>query len=348
MNERADNATRGILSVRRLRVHLPPLRSSPWPGKDLIRAVEFFDLDLAEGESLVVVGESGSGKSVLTRALAGLEQTRSGSVRLCGQEVLDGAGKDRSAWHAQVALIPQKPLLDVSPRIRTGTLIADTLKQLGSKRSSEERLALTETLLVQTGLATTDASRRVRDLTPVESYQAAVARALASQPRVLICDAPGETLEFAQRKAVLELLLAARRQAGLSLLLTALDARPWRGLVDRVVSMYMGRVVEQGDTASMLDAPAHPYTRALLASGIQISTKRGKRQASLRVPGDAANPAHPPLGCVFHPRCPMADAVCVREVPHLRRSGPSPLHYAACLFAPTTDAEDGLHKPVQH
>lgn len=345
----AESTAPSVLSVRRLRVHLRPERGSPWPGKDLVRAVEFFDLDLLEGEALAVMGESGCGKSVLARTLAGLECAVSGSVRLRGQEVLDGAGDDRAGWHAQVQLIGQVPLAGVSPRAKAETVLGEAIKSHAPELARDQRAARLEALLGQVDLQASDVARRVRELTPLEAFRVALARAVACAPRVLICDAPGETFSFEDRKAVLDLLLEARRDNPFALLLTGLDARPWRGLIDRAVSMYMGRVVEQGDSRAMFDAPAHPYTRALLASELQLAAKRrGRQQASLRVPGAAANPAHPPLGCVFHPRCPMADAACVREVPHLRRSGRSPLHYAACLFAPTGDVEDSEQPAAPH
>ncbi|HEU0196773.1 MAG TPA: oligopeptide/dipeptide ABC transporter ATP-binding protein [Nevskiaceae bacterium] len=337
MNALPAAALRCQMSVRRLRVHVHPPRHSPWPGSDPVRAVEFFDLDIMPGESIVVAGESDSGKSVLARTLAGFERPLSGSIRIGDTEVLsvDGRHGDHQLWQQRVQLIAQAPLGDASPRATLASVLETRLKHLQPELGRNERRARAAAGLPEVGLAVTDLDRRVRDLTPIEALRAALARALLVQPSVLVCDAPGATLELAERKAVLDLLVHLRRDRHLALVLMAQDARPWRGTVDRVVVMYLGRIMEQGEREAVFATPAHPYTRALLERSAQIVTsKHGVRSAELHLAGEAPNPAHPPFGCVFHPRCPIADAACVREAPPLRRTGPTPQHYAACLFAP--------------
>lgn len=336
MNAPDAKPAHALLSIRRLCVDLRPAHRSPWRGRDAIRAIESFDLDLLPGESLLVTGESGSGKTTFARALAGLEQPVAGSIRLNGQELLDGTPSvQHGAWHAQVQLITQKPLAAESPHARGSTAIENHLKRSLPKLSRDERRARVATALEKMELTNVDARRRLRELPETDAFRVALACALACEPQILICDTPAASCAAPERETIRTLILQTCARERLALIVTALDARAWRAAVDRTLVIYLGRVMEQGDSTALFDEPAHPYTRALLEAEVRITTpRRGPPHAELDVGGDAPNPAHPPIGCVFHPRCPIADAACVRDVPSLRRTGHSPQHYAACLFAP--------------
>lgn len=333
MNALLPPPQRVLLSIRRLRVprdarHGLRHKGHPEPP------IEFFDLNLARGESLVIIGETGSGKSTLARAIAGLEPGATGSVHIEGVELLDNAPAEiRATWTSRVQLVGRQPLADASPRARVATLVEKHFKDARLKAARTVRQQRTVAACQKLGIAGDMAHQRIRALGVVDRYRVALAQALSCEPKILVCDTPLADHAPAERDAIRSLILHTCAEQHLTLIVTALSAEDWRPSIRRISVLCLGRVMEQGDTTDILERPVHPYTRALLTTAAELITPhRGAPRTEVHVEGPRPDAGQPPIGCVFHPRCPLADTACVREIPPLRRTGRSPRHYAACLF----------------
>ena len=316
-----------LLSVRRLQVHYPMRGVLPWRRASAIRAVNDVHFDLHAGETLGIVGESGCGKSTLARTLIGLQQATNGSIRYQGHELV-GLGK--KAWRplrSEIQLVFQDPLGSLSPRMKIGDIVAEPLKALHPSLSADERRAQATALLERVGLGSEHLGRQPHELSGGQAQRVGIARALIVKPKLLICDEPVSALDVSVQAQIVNLLADLQREQQLAMIFIAHDLSVVRQLAGRVLVMYLGKVMEQGRADDVYTNPKHPYTRALLDAvpSIEPAPAKGKL---LR--GDQPSPSHPPMGCVFHPRCPLAEHACVQSVPLLRRV--SGEQYAACHF----------------
>jgi len=325
MNDPAPAKPR--LSVRHLSVHFRP-RGVLRRGH--ILALDDLHIDVRHGETIGFVGESGCGKTVLARALAGLQESITGSIRCDGEELGAAAKKDASLLPHPIQLIEENPLAQFKMRRKIGDIVGESLRLQTPKLDAQTRDSHVAALLARVGLPAELAQKTLKSLAAPERARVALARALCAQPKVLLCDAPDARLDDEAREAFIELVVDVAQQMDLALLLFAQEPTALRGYCSRLLTMTLGKVMEQAPADALLDAPRHPYTRALLeraAMAEQSAPAAPQRRAAKPAP-----PAlqHPPMGCVFHPRCPLSESACVRSEPHLRRVGPE--HYAACHF----------------
>lgn len=317
-----------LLSVRRLGVSQPRRRLARSAGPRVLRIIENLDLDLARGETVGVIGESGCGKTTLGRVLAGIQPASAGSIRFEGRELF--ATEGIPALRRRLWLIGSDLPERVRPRTRLERLLDPFLERLLPEWAAEQRRTKASELLVRVGLSVSDLRRPWKSFSLSETVRVRIAMALASEPGILICDEPTVGLTPDESMEILDLLASLKNDARTAMLFLTAQPRLAASVSDRIVSMYLGRILEQGETEGICTMPAHPYTRALLEATPTLTDGRPR----LWIDGSRPVPGIPPIGCVFHPRCPIADPVCVREPPHLRRTGPWPRHYAACLFAP--------------
>lgn len=317
-----------MLSVRRLRVTLRRRSLVRHSHSRALHVIENLDLDLVRGETVGIIGESGCGKTILSQALSGLRPASSGSIRFEGHELFgpDGISTQRCQYWRISSDSPER----IRSRTRLDKLFDSHLGRLYPEWAIEQRQSRTSEALGRVGLGDVDLGRRWNSFSPLEAVRVRIAVALTSQPGVLICDEPTIGLTQDESTQVIDLLEHLKDETGAAMLLLTAQPQLAVPVSDRIVSMYLGRILEQGETEGVCAMPAHPYTRALL----ETSTTFDDGRPRLLLDGNRPDPSVPPIGCLFHPRCPMADAVCVRELPHLRRTGPWPRHYAACLFAP--------------
>ena len=270
-----------------------------------IRALDGVDLTVARGEIVGLVGESGCGKSTLARAAAGLVPLASGTAAFEGQPVtVLGRGR-RPGRLRGLQMVFQDPYESLNPRRKVGDLIADGVLLGGGSRPAA-RARSTE-LLDRVGLPATAAEGFPHEFSGGQRQRIAIARALAASPSCLIADEPISALDASAQAQVANLLTALVREENIGLLLVSHDLSVVRQVADRVAVMYLGRIVESGDTATVWSNPVHPYTEALVAA---IPRADGSGTLPADLPGDVPDPASPPSGCRFHPRCPVARDDC--------------------------------------
>jgi len=271
-------------------------------------------LEVAPGEAVGLVGESGCGKSSLAKTVLNLNRPTAGSIWYRGRDLADCSPADWRGLRRQVQYIFQDPLAALDPRMRVVDQVAEVLEVHGLGQPAERRQrALRE--LAAVGLGPDLAAKYPHALSGGQRQRAVIARALALDPELLICDEPVSALDVSIQAQVVNLLVELRRQRNLALLFISHDLSLVRHLCERVAIMYMGRIVEQGRAETIFDDPRHPYTRALVAA-IPRAEPRSEEPADI-VPGETPSLLDPPAGCRFHPRCPLATQRCGREAPSL-------------------------------
>jgi oligopeptide/dipeptide ABC transporter ATP-binding protein len=303
-----------LLSVSELFVHFP------MPGGQ-VRAVDGVSLNIQRSETVALVGESGCGKSTLARAVVGIQRPSSGQVSINGTDVhleLQSNAVRRKALRRQMQMIFQDPDASLNPRMTLGAAIAEPMQiHLRLEKSAlQERVS---ELLAQVGLAPELRHRYPHELSGGQRQRVCIARALAVAPELLVCDEVTSALDVSVQAQILNLLAELRETFGLSYLFITHDLAVVRQLSDRVFVMYLGQVMESGPTHQVLDAPEHPYTRALIAAVPRIGGRHVAQKE--HVAGDVPSPTHPPAGCRFHTRCSLAEARCSAAVPRLVQLG---------------------------
>jgi oligopeptide/dipeptide ABC transporter ATP-binding protein len=316
-----------LLRVTDLRVHFRVRRRLFGGAAHMLKAVDGVSFDLPRGKTLGLVGESGCGKSTLARAILRLIPPTSGSVHFDGRDVLSLPPGELRPLRRQMQLIFQDPYGSLNPRLRVETIVGEALTVHGLVRTSAERRARVAHLLTQVGLTSADLDRYPHEFSGGQRQRIGIARALALQPSLIICDEPVSALDVSIQAQILNLLADLKQQLQLTYLFIAHNLAVVRHICDEVAVMYLGRIVEHAPTAELFTNPRHPYTRALLAAATTFEPG---------LSGEPPSPLDPPPGCPFHPRCPLAAARCQGERPELRvPSGLAGQHRVACHFAET-------------
>ncbi|WP_258572858.1 ABC transporter ATP-binding protein [Streptomyces sp. KM273126] len=305
-----------------------PAAGGGWGRKKRVHSVDGVSFEIGPGEVLGLVGESGCGKSTLARAVLGLTPVDSGRVLFDGTDIAQTKDRDRRALRRSMQLVFQDPLSAFDPRMRLGTSLEAPLTQhgLGSRDERKERIA---EALGQVGLDETYLDRLPHECSGGQLQRAVVARALLLRPRFLVCDEPTSALDASNRAHILNLLVDLRDRLGLTLLMISHDLRVVRHLCDRVAVMYLGKVLEVAPRHDLFENPAHPYTRALLASSLPESPEAQGTFSTLQ--GEPPSPLSPPPGCRFHTRCPKTQHRCGTEAPGWYRAK-AEQHQVSCHF----------------
>ncbi|HKA81683.1 MAG TPA: ABC transporter ATP-binding protein [Xanthobacteraceae bacterium] len=299
----------------------------------VVRAVDGVDLVVQEGEVVGLVGESGCGKSTLGRMIAGIIPPSAGEVRYGGR-ALDGlvAASGRKGL-LEIQMIFQDPMASLNPRMRVRDIVGEAPVVHGIV-SSAERDRYVDTLLARVGLDPGYKSRYPHQFSGGQRARIGIARALAVKPEFLVCDESVASLDVSIKAQVLNLFMQLRRDLGLTCLFISHDLGVVEHISDRIVIMYLGRIVEVAPTEALFRAPNHPYTQALLAN---VPRLEARKQRFAPVKGELPSPLDPPSGCHFHPRCPFAMTRCREERPALAEIAPG--RWSAChLNDGTSDA----------
>ena len=295
-----------------------------------VRAVENVSLAIARGETLGLVGESGCGKSTLGRIAAGILPPTEGEALLGGEPLMSHGSHPRKLT-TRVQTVFQDPFASLNPRRRIGDTIAEGPIAHGLVDRTGSRAYVAD-WLGRVGMDPSYADRFPHQFSGGQRQRIAVARALAMRPDLLICDEPVSSLDVSIQAQVLNLFLDLRRALNLTALFISHDLGVVRHVSDRVAIMYLGRIVELGPTAATYSTPRHPYTQALLASVPRLKRHRDQRHSFKPIAGELPSPLAPPLGCHFHPRCPLAEPRCRTEAPRLRQTAPQ--QWGACHLLP--------------
>jgi oligopeptide/dipeptide ABC transporter ATP-binding protein len=297
----------------------------------LVRAVDDVSFSIPSGGTLGLVGESGCGKTTTGRAILQLDPPTSGQVLFEGRDLatLDEAGLRSMRRRMQV--IFQDPYSSLNPRMTVGQIIAEPIAVHRIVRDAGARAARVRQLLERVGLLPQHAARYPHELSGGQRQRVGIARALAMEPSLIVCDEPVSALDVSIQAQIINLLEDLQRDLGLTYLFIAHDLAVVRHISDRIAVMYLGKIVEIADRLSLYENPQHPYTKALLAAVPIPDPEVEATRERVVLGGEVPSPLNPPPGCVFHPRCPIAVERCSREIPALREVRPG--QWAACLLA---------------
>ena len=300
-------------------------------GRGKLRALDAIDLDLRRGETLGLVGESGCGKSTLARTLMMLERPDSGTVAFDGTDPFALRGKELLAWRRRVQMVFQDPYGSLNSRMTAGDIIGEpwrTHKSLYKTR--RDRSARVRELLHLVGLRPSDENRFPQEFSGGQRQRLGIARALALNPDVIICDEPVSALDLSVQAQVLNLLNDLQKQLGISYVFISHDLSVVRHVADRVAVMYLGRIVESGPTEAVFDRPAHPYTAALMSAAPTLDASN--RGTKILLKGEVPSPLNPPSGCRFRTRCWKATELCAGEAPPVALDVDEADHIAECHY----------------
>jgi oligopeptide transport system ATP-binding protein len=317
--------TAEILAVNGLKKHFPFKKNWFGKGIEYVKAVDGVDLHIDYGETLGLVGESGCGKSTTGRTIIRLLDPTEGQIFFEGENITHLGKKQLRQVYKRMQLIFQDPFASLNPRKKVGNAISEVLYVHGMKDRNQRR-EKTEELFEMVGLRKEEIDKYPHEFSGGQRQRVVIARALAVNPRLIICDEPVSALDVSIQAQIINLLMELKARLGLSYLFISHDLRVVRHVSDRVAVMYLGKIVETAPTEELFKEPAHPYSKALL-SAVPV-LKPGSNRRKLVLEGEVPSPVNPPSGCRFNTRCKYATRKCREVEPPVKCIGQQ--HFAAC------------------
>ena len=323
-----ENGT--LIQVRNLKMHFPITRGLLFQRKvGAIKAVDGISFDIKRGETLGLVGESGCGKSTTGRALLQLYRPTSGDVFFEGDNLTKLGGERLRRMRRRMQMIFQDPYASLNPRMTVGDIIGEPLvvHNISSGQTRRERI---QELLRIVGLNPYFVNRYPHEFSGGQRQRIGIARALALNPDLVVCDEPISSLDVSIQAQVVNLLEELQNRLGMTYIFVAHDLSMVRHISDRIVVMYLGKVMELADRNEIYLRPQHPYTKALMSAVPIPNPKKARSRQRIILQGDIPSPINPPKGCNFNTRCPIAQDICFKEEPVYRELAPG--HFIACHF----------------
>jgi oligopeptide transport system ATP-binding protein len=323
------NTGQPLVVVENLTKYFPVLRGIIFQRKvGAVRAVDGISFSIARGETLGLVGESGCGKTTAGRTLLGLYPATGGRVSIDGHNMQQAHGSEMLAIRRKAQMIFQDPYASLNPRWTVNSIVSEPLRVHHLLATDAERIERVKELMGLVGLSGRLVNRFPHEFSGGQRQRIGIARALASDPKFLVCDEPISALDVSIQAQVVNLLEDLQDKFGLTYLFIAHDLSMVRHICDRVAVMYLGVMAEMAERNELYEQPLHPYTRALLSAVPIPDPKKDRIRRRTILSGDVPSPLNPPSGCRFHPRCPIAVEKCHIEVPEWREVGTE--HWVAC------------------
>jgi len=318
-----------LLQVKGLHVHFPVKGNSLKSQKNYVKAVNGVDLSIEKGKTLGVVGESGCGKSTLARTIIGLEKPKDGEILFEGTPIKNYNKKQMYELRKHIQMVFQDPFTSLHPRMRVGEIIAAPLKAYKVKGNIPSQV---KELMELVGLKPDEHYDRFpHEFSGGQRQRIGIARAIALKPKLVICDEPVSALDVSVQAQVINLLEDLQKELNLTYLFIAHDLSVIKHIADKIAVMYLGKMMEVSEGESFFSNARHPYTNALLSAIPLPDPEKEKERLQIVLQGDLPSAVHPPSGCVFHTRCPFAQAKCKGEEPSLDRLE-TENHYVACFY----------------
>ena len=328
-----------LLRVDNLVKYFPVKASGYFQQREYVHAVDGVSLSVKRGETFGIVGETGSGKSTLGRSIARLYDITAGSITFDGEDISRYSQRRMRPLRRQIQMIFQDPIGSLNPRRRVGSIIGDPFAIHGLATGAERKRRVQD-LMERVGLNPEHFNRFPAEFSGGQRQRIGVARALAFQPKLIICDEPVSALDVSIQAQVINLLVDLQAEFGLTYIFIAHDLSVVRHVSSNVAVMYLGQLTEISPADDLFTRPRHPYTGALLSAVPLPDPDQSDRRQQIILVGDVPSPIAPPSGCRFHPRCPKAAPVCVSTLPALEpKLGDAPAHVAACHL-PMAEGED--------
>ena len=325
MGSGADQDDEPLLAVRHLTKHYPVRRGVFSRVSGYVHAVDDVSFSIVPGETLGLVGESGCGKSTTGKAILKLTDATAGSIEWRGQRLNDLGAREMRPIRRELQAVFQDPYASLNPRMRAIDIVAEPIRNFEDTSAGDVRERVAE-LFAKVGLRADQMVKYPYEFSGGQRQRLGIARALAPNPKLIVCDEPVSALDVSVQAQVINLLMDLQDELGLSYLFIAHDLAVVEHISHRVAVMYLGKIVELTDKRSLFSTPQHPYTEALLAA-VPVPDPTFKRSRAI-VPGDVPSPIEPPSGCRFHTRCPYVFERCRIEEPAMREVKPQ--HFAAC------------------
>ena len=329
-----------LLSISDLKVYFPRAKRGWFKPPEVVRAVDGVSFEIARGTTLAVVGESGSGKTTTALAVMRLAPVTAGSIRLGELDLGTLEGEALRQARRRLQIIFQDPFSSLNPRQRAGDAVRAPLDLMGIGTPAQRTERVAE-LFTQVGLRPEQQRLFPHQFSGGQRQRINIARALATQPELVVCDEPVSALDVAIRAQILNLLVRLQRELGLTYLFISHDMAVVEHLCDEIAVMYLGQIVERAPRAAFFADPLHPYSVALMSAVPTVKGGRARAATRIRLSGDPPSPISPPPGCRFAGRCPVAEPACDAELPPLREVAPG--HWVRCR---RIEVIDGRARPI--